>query len=909
MAEIDEPLHVSPGDCIGWYMGGSTGIVPYDIASNVEGSPGVLWFHGHRVARLGSGDGFTVSAGETPTNIGELSMANGWAQRVYSVRVRRRPLPSAPAMLPGNAISRLGVIDFADAWLLTGEGAIASGDPCGASSDLEVVGCTISEAGFPNATVDEIVWSDVLSDLCSCTNGQGVVGGAAATVGACCNLDTLDKALRVAGNPSGIVCLHGLLALLAACTAKLALRRPLWPFGAMLASANLRAKLKKPGHTHMMTPIQVVDAPTAPSLWPKSPTGGFWDFVIEPTDNGRSEGATHTYRLRGNHLGGTFAPFPFGSQDLLWWRAPTEEEVMGLLSEVLIGLHFSGVKALAFAGTLRRLSVGPHAGMPDVLVPLASRQAVRQFVLSWVESETRSPRYAADLPRRIELGILPDAPSMRGLWPEGVGFDVVCPQCARVTVHFYVRGAASLSGKPPTIITTERIVASSSEGGGEGGGRCVWPESAVLPLKWLPVSDVVSKAALSQPTAMTNGPLNSLLTQELPDLPCPADSARVLRQLGDGPKEAVGPCWPELAAAASEAAADASRRGSEPSFRLADLGLASLSDLAPEFDLSADLRPGMGFYDLFDLRQRATSAALTPLVDKVALKERLHRQGLPFLRQLYATYESPNVRGVLSGLTRYAMKAAHMHHGGMSVLLVDRGVDLLTGKQIGVDEVQARAEAMWAVDFETEKRRCVSADGVNSRGAKGGSESGGGMQCITNAPRADEALVPAVLIEELAVTWDGRTGVVADEAFCFVSWGRMVLCGVMNAGGVWGGYLTRNGAPVYINSMKAQSGVRNLSGAAFRPPVPWPFELFEQVVILAERTALALSADFIRVDVFPNGGSPVISEVSIVSGWFGRANLKWGEVDSWLLELLGERWLEGYALANGHLGPRSSISV
>ena len=39
------------------------------------------------------------------------------------------------------------------------------------------------------------------------------------------------------------------------------------------------------------------------------------------------------------------------------------------------------------------------------------------------------------------------------------------------------------------------------------------------------------------------------------------------------------------------------------------------------------------------------------------------------------------------------------------------------------------------------------------------------------------------------------------------------------------------------------------------------------------------------------------SQVSIVTGWFGRENLRWGEVDAWLLETLRDQWISGYALS------------
>ncbi|CAE7393308.1 unnamed protein product [Symbiodinium microadriaticum] len=168
-------------------------------------------------------------------------------------------------------------------------------------------------------------------------------------------------------------------------------------------------------------------------------------------------------------------------------------------------------------------------------------------------------------------------------------------------------------------------------------------------------------------------------------------------------------------------------------------------------------------------------------------------------------------------------------------------------------------------------------------------------RCVTNAPVADDSVKQGLLVEELAVTWDGRSGLLPDEAFCFVAWGRLSFFGVMAAGGTWLNYFASDGTPIFARPMKAQKQIE--AGGAFRTGLPWGHELRSAVVSLAERAAQALGADFLRIDIFPNGGAPLISEVSIVTGWFGRENLRWGEVDAWLLETLRDQWISGYALS------------
>lgn len=339
-------------------------------------------------------------------------------------------------------------------------------------------------------------------------------------------------------------------------------------------------------------------------------------------------------------------------------------------------------------------------------------------------------------------------------------------------------------------------------------------------------------------------------------------------------EQAAGACWSQFAFAAHNSG-----------LHVETLRHARLSHVSPEFNLQTHISIHSGFYDLYDLRRNAAESELVRLVDKVALKQHLQNQGIPVATALYTSYTSPYVLPVLQKLSRYVVKAAHRHHGGQGVVVVDNGVDLRTGKPISVDEVQESVLAFWPQVPSAAEPRCVP-------------WGDGGHQCVTNAPLVDSALQPAVLVEELATTWDGREGVVADEAFCFVAWGKLVMCGAMCAGGVWCSYFARDGTPIFGRPMHAERGSKDIQGAALRHPIPWGIELHWQIVTLAERAAGILSADFVRVDVFPNGGHPLVAEISIVSGWLGRANLAWGEVDVWLLELLRDRWIEGYAFSD-----------
>ncbi|CAE7206851.1 DGAT2, partial [Symbiodinium pilosum] len=289
--------------------------------------------------------------------------------------------------------------------------------------------------------------------------------------------------------------------------------------------------------------------------------------------------------------------------------------------------------------------------------------------------------------------------------------------------------------------------------------------------------------------------------------------------------------------------------------------------VAPEFDLRPAVSSSTGFYDLFDLRKFSTDEGLALLLDKTALKKRLVELKLPTLSPIFSTSTPDLPWKQLGNLRQYAVKAAHKHHGGLGVLLMSDGRDLLTGRQMDADEV-----ASWAAEaFKREELPSAPRCWEDCTGT-GECE----VRCVTNAPAADDKVQQGLLVEELAVTWDGRSGLLPDEAFCFVAWGRLLFFGVMAAGGTWLNYFASDGTPIFARPMKAKKRIE--AAGAFRTALPWPSALRVAVTSLAEAAAQALGADFIRIDIFPNGGKPLISEV-----------------DAWLLEMLRDQWISGYA--------------
>lgn len=850
------PLPMAVGDCVGWYGGAGLSAVPYDTrrapADGQGRRPGVVWAYGLRVVRFGN---------DEPT------IANGWAQRTYSLHVRRRPLGALQHLEEELPLP----VPHADAWLEPARNI----QVC-AEEDLVQARCPNLE---PSRLADTgpIDWRQVLRSLCSCTAGQALLGEAASTTGACCDLDSLDRALNAAGHPQSLSCMHGTFALLAACSAKLSLRHRSQQLPAGVASIALRRGLRTPRLVHLASPMRLLDVPQLPGAARRQSEEGNMDLEMEPMLG--EPGHKHTFRLRSPSLQTNFAPFPFGSRDLLWWREAPALDVLWVLSDILLGLTVSSIPAIVFVGSLRRVVLGHAGAVPDVLVPWALREEVREFARKWCAAAP-SERHSVDLPLRMELGLLPDS-SIRAAWPSDFGFRIVCPGCTHIVIYFHFAPAEGL------LVTTFPEP------------PCAWPTELVQPVAWRSWQEMLADwGPAAGPVAPEHVQGRDGALEPLPpQLPWPANARALLETwmqhrgslLGavgtrtaaeDSAAEqaALGLCWPSWTAAAAADGVPTSQ-----------LGFATLPRVSPAFNLGPMLRPGIGLYDLYDLRKDMAASDLEALADKVALKHRLLAEGLPVARVYHASYESPEVRDVLRGLERYAVKAAHRHHGGRGVVLVERGRDLKTGREVTIEEVQARVLDMWPQDPLAGQPRCIE-DAEQRR------------QCVTNAPKLDKDLRPAVIVEELAVAWDGRRDVLADEAFCFTAWGRMCLCGVMGPGGTWAGYFARDGTPIFGQPMHREVAPRDRTGAAMRQPLPWPAELLQQVVALAEATGAALGADFVRVDVFPNGGRPLVAEVSIVSGWLGRANLQWGEVDAWVLGLLGERWLEGYGQTQGRVG-------
>lgn len=850
------PLPMDAGDCFGWHFSGRVGAIPFDIPPGDDGQPGTdrwsKWFAlGAKVVRFGPREPLA-----------------GWGPmaRRYPVRFRLRPLlPNVADLVDGAswALRRPLAAVPANVWVPATVGSrIRLCHP----ESLEMAGCAkMQRSGLAatNAAGDVkqsrwIHWDEILSTLCECTSGRDLLGKAAESGGACCDPDRLDDALFLLTTHTETPCLHGALAVIASCAAKLVLRHDQRPSRAVGGEELDVDEELVPMLKRRQISVRVREAPMVGI--PGTVDALAWDVTV--TDENLQN---RSHRIRApspdSGLEPSFAPFPFGVRDLLWWWRPaTSAELLDVLTSVTTGLRAHGAELVPFVQSLRLLDreaaeaagvaavgeggAGTDGAGIDGVVWHDQWEEVLRYVPAWLAADSR--HHAVVSHRWVEFGMLWDA-GATALSPEGVSFEALCPGCARVRVAFVLPAAPGSGdgGEEPLIVISSKDV----------DRPCVWLASDLFPVE---------------------------VHDRLPALLRPARPRSLLTYWAAARLELVpgsfGACWPEFQAAAEQVGRPA-----------ASLGAAVLPHCAAEFDLSSQLSPASSFYTLYDARRVSEHVALTHFVDKVALKERLFSEGIPTARMLYKSYESPDVKSLLGQWSRYALKAAHKHHGGQGVLIMDNGVNLISKQPLSVDEIQARALEMWTPNEDVGEEHCF--------------EAAGRRQCVRNAPKADEGLRPAILIEELALPWDGRPGRLPDEAFCFVSWGRLLWCGVMGPGSVWAGYVMRDGTPVYGQTMHAEHGVRNDVGAALRPTIPYTKKKFAEVVALAERVAMLLQADFVRVDIFPNAGRPLVAEVSIVSGWLGRNNLKWGEIDAWMLELFRERWLEGYAQSRGRIGP------
>jgi hypothetical protein len=237
-----------------------------------------------------------------------------------------------------------------------------------------------------------------------------------------------------------------------------------------------------------------------------------------------------------------------------------------------------------------------------------------------------------------------------------------------------------------------------------------------------------------------------------------------------------------------------------------------VNSLREEFDYSNNFRKKKGFYSILFMRRLRVDHRLANWMNKIWLSEHLEKIGVPTLNKFYTSYNHPPSNKSLNNLTNYVAKPAHMSEGD-SVFVISNDIDLKSGDKVNSKLIINRlTNAM--------SSRTVSWDSWATRNTK-----------------------PGVVVEEMSLDKDGKLNSMPDEIKIYCVWGKVYF-------GVWRRHLIyQNGGFLYREHFKDNLKSTDKS---------W----WKSMIEIAE--IVALGTDFIRVDMFINGGNPVVNEVEIM---------------------------------------------
>lgn len=236
------------------------------------------------------------------------------------------------------------------------------------------------------------------------------------------------------------------------------------------------------------------------------------------------------------------------------------------------------------------------------------------------------------------------------------------------------------------------------------------------------------------------------------------------------------------------------------------------SSLRKEFDYANHFRERRRYFSILFMRRIREAPHLAEWMNKIWLHDHLKIAGVPTLGKYYVSYECPPPLDLLSGLSRYVAKPAHLSEGD-AVFVVSNGRELKSGRDVYPERIARRlAQAM--------SDKTVSWDTWATRNSKGG-----------------------VIVEEMASDINGLFGSIPDEVKLYCIWGK-VYFGVWRKRNVYqhGGFLYRDR---YIDHLRPVDRI-------------WWKMMIDYAEIVAAGT------DLLRVDMFINGGNPVVSEVEIM---------------------------------------------
>ena len=234
--------------------------------------------------------------------------------------------------------------------------------------------------------------------------------------------------------------------------------------------------------------------------------------------------------------------------------------------------------------------------------------------------------------------------------------------------------------------------------------------------------------------------------------------------------------------------------------------------LLPEFNYSKNFRSGKGYYPILFMRRSREDPKLSKWMNKIWIHEYLQNLGLPTLEHYFASYETAPPEKILKRHSQFVAKPAHMSEGDCVFVVAD-GFDLKSGAKVDAQQISVSlSEAM--------SLKTVSWDTWGTRNSRAG-----------------------VVVEEMSANGDGEFTSMPDEVKIHCVWGK-VYFGVWRRGNVYqrGGFLYRD----HFNEFLTPDDQA------------WWSTMIECAEVAAAGT------DLLRVDMFVNGGSPVISEVEIM---------------------------------------------
>lgn len=308
-----------------------------------------------------------------------------------------------------------------------------------------------------------------------------------------------------------------------------------------------------------------------------------------------------------------------------------------------------------------------------------------------------------------------------------------------------------------------------------------------------------------------------------------------------------------------------------------------------------------GWFEFIERRLSAKRPGMIIFNQKVMMKKLMLERGAPIPHLYHASvtdpelpFPGPELPLVEGG---YAVKPAHLAESSNVHAIMEDGTDLLTGARPTMQEVQGNITSAWRLslgDFDAVSGCAKSR--VHTSLIEGRSCEHWALYSAPPGYLVERLAVPSPLYDDLRkvilhaedITVRGPP----DEIKCHVVWGRLfaaewvapklVLGIIFRHGFVKDNIVMSPGLAKHCWQDEHSSGRRAADDSRC-----YFYGFWQQVVAVAER-AVPEGVDYMRVDIFPNGVTPVVNELATA----GYSTL----LDDWMLEEMLRRVQEGYFL-------------